>query len=52
MGFTGCALLGTVPLWLTVSYLGEPDHGVILELFGVLDDGRHSLPLAVHVRAD
>ena len=31
--FTGCALLGTVPLWLTVSYLGEPDHGVILSSY-------------------
>lgn len=23
-------LMGTLPLWLTVSYLGNPDHGVIL----------------------
>ena len=27
--FTGVALLGTFPVWLTVSYLGEPDHGII-----------------------
>lgn len=28
--FIGIALLLTFPLWLTVSYLGDPDHGVIL----------------------
>lgn len=28
--FLGLALLLTFPLWLTVSYLGAPDHGVIL----------------------
>jgi ABC-2 type transport system permease protein len=28
--FTGIALMLTFPLWITVSYLGEPDHGVIL----------------------
>ncbi|RMH03404.1 MAG: ABC transporter permease [Planctomycetota bacterium] len=28
--FAGVALLLTTPLWLTVSYLGDPDHGVIL----------------------
>ena len=28
--FTSLALACTFPLWLTVSYLGEPDHGVIL----------------------
>lgn len=27
--FTGVALAGTVPLWLTVNYLGQPDNGVI-----------------------
>lgn len=27
--FTAVALLGTFPVWLTVSYLGEPDHGII-----------------------
>ena len=27
--FTGLALVGTLPLWVTVSVLGEPDHGVI-----------------------
>lgn len=28
--FLLAALVGTLPMWLTVSYLGEPDHGVIL----------------------
>jgi len=28
--FTGLALLLTFPIWLTVTFLGEPDHGVIL----------------------
>mgnify|MGYP003980507635 FL=1 len=28
--FTGIALIGTFPLWLTVNYLGDPDNGVIL----------------------
>ncbi len=28
--FTAVALLGTFPVWLTVAYLGEPDHGVIV----------------------
>jgi ABC-2 type transport system permease protein len=28
--FTTIALICTVPMWLTVNYLGEPDHGVIL----------------------
>ncbi len=28
--FTGLALALTFPVWLTVSYLGDPDHGVIL----------------------
>ena len=27
--FTAVALLGTLPLWLTVNYLGEPDNTVI-----------------------
>ena len=27
--FTGLALLGTLPLWVTVAVLGQPDHGVI-----------------------
>lgn len=27
--FIGIALLGTLPLWLTVNYLGSPDNGVI-----------------------
>ncbi len=27
--FTAVALLGTVPVWLTVNYLGEPDNTVI-----------------------
>lgn len=26
----GLALLLTLPLWMTVSYLGDPDHGVIV----------------------
>jgi ABC-type uncharacterized transport system involved in gliding motility auxiliary subunit/ABC-type transport system involved in multi-copper enzyme maturation permease subunit len=24
------AILGTIPLWITASWLGEPDHGVII----------------------
>jgi ABC-2 type transport system permease protein len=28
--FTGVALLLTFPVWITVSYLGDPDHGVIV----------------------
>ncbi|MEL0083777.1 MAG: ABC transporter permease subunit [Gammaproteobacteria bacterium] len=28
--FTAVALLGTFPVWLTVSYLGQPDHGIII----------------------
>ena len=28
--FTAVALLGTLPLWITVNYLGEPDNTVIL----------------------
>lgn len=28
--FTAVALLGTLPLWLTVNYLGEPDNTVIV----------------------
>jgi ABC-2 type transport system permease protein len=28
--FVGIALALTFPMWLTVNYLGEPDHGVIL----------------------
>jgi ABC-2 type transport system permease protein len=28
--FVGIALVLTFPMWLTVDYLGEPDHGVIL----------------------
>jgi ABC-2 type transport system permease protein len=28
--FTGVALVLTFPMWITVNYLGEPDHGVIL----------------------
>jgi len=27
--FIGAALALTTPVWLTVSYLGEPDHGVV-----------------------
>ena len=29
-GFAGIALVMTFPMWLTVAYLDEPDHGVIL----------------------
>ncbi|MEZ5729788.1 MAG: ABC transporter permease subunit [Burkholderiaceae bacterium] len=29
-GFAGVALLLTVPMWITVNYLGSPDNGVIL----------------------
>jgi len=28
--FAGIALAGTLPLWFSVAWLGEPDHGVIL----------------------
>ena len=28
--FTAVALVGTFPVWFTVSYLGDPDHGIIL----------------------
>jgi len=28
--FAGIALMLTFPIWITVSYLGDPDHGVIL----------------------
>ena len=28
--FTGVALALTFPLWLTISWLGQPDHGVVL----------------------
>jgi ABC-2 type transport system permease protein len=28
--FAGLALLLTFPMWFTVSYLGDPDHGVIV----------------------
>lgn len=28
--FTGIALFLTFPMWITVTYLGEPDHGVII----------------------
>jgi ABC-2 type transport system permease protein len=31
--FTGIALLLTLPIWLTVNYLGEPDNGVILTAY-------------------
>lgn len=28
-GFVAITLAGTLPMWLTVSYLGDPDHGVV-----------------------
>ncbi len=28
--FTGIALLLTVPMWISVNYLGDPDNGVVL----------------------
>lgn len=28
--FAGIALLLTLPIWMTVAYLGDPDHGVII----------------------
>ena len=28
--FTGIALLGTLPVWFTINYLGDPDNGAIL----------------------
>ena len=31
--FTIIALICTFPMWLTVSYLGTPDHGIILAIY-------------------
>jgi ABC-2 type transport system permease protein len=31
--FAGLALLLTVPIWITVSYLGDPDHGAIVAAY-------------------
>ena len=31
--FLGLALLLTIPIWLTVNYLGDPDNGVILAAY-------------------
>ncbi|MDX1405341.1 MAG: ABC transporter permease subunit [Woeseiaceae bacterium] len=31
--FTGIALAGTFPIWLTVNYLGDPDNGVIFAAY-------------------
>ena len=31
--FTGIALLGTVPTWITVNYLGDPDNWAILSAY-------------------
>src|SRR5210317_124551 len=31
--FIGIALLLTVPMWITVNYLGDPDNGVILAAY-------------------
>jgi ABC-2 type transport system permease protein len=31
--FTGLAIALTFPIWITVSYLGDPDHGVILAAY-------------------
>jgi ABC-2 type transport system permease protein len=31
--FTGIALLLTVPIWITVNYLGHPDNGVIIAAY-------------------
>lgn len=28
--FTAMALVGTLPIWITVNYLGDPDNGVIV----------------------
>ena len=28
--FAGLALIGTFPIWMTVAFLGEPDHGAIM----------------------
>lgn len=32
-GFIGLALFFTFPVWITVSYLGDPDHGVIFSSY-------------------
>lgn len=31
--FAGLALLLTVPIWITVSYLGDPDHGAVVAAY-------------------
>ncbi len=31
--FTAIALVGTLPIWLTVNYLGDPDNGVIFAAY-------------------
>ena len=31
--FAGLALILTFPLWITVSYLGDPDHGIIFAAY-------------------
>lgn len=31
--FTAIALTGTIPIWLTVNYLGDPDNGVIFAAY-------------------
>ncbi len=31
--FTAIALFGTLPIWLTVNYLGDPDNGVIFAAY-------------------
>lgn len=33
LAFTGLALVLTLPIWATVSYLGNPDHGVIITAY-------------------
>ena len=31
--FIAIALAGTVPIWITVNYLGEPDNGIIVAAY-------------------
>lgn len=31
--FTGIALVGTFPIWITVNYLGDPDNGAIVAAY-------------------
>ncbi len=50
--FLSLAILLTCPLWMTVSYLGDPDHGIILtSYFGAILMGGAYLALGAAVSA-